>query len=762
MVITWKRCKLTLALAALAAGVGCSRKTDTQLIESAKQFMAKKDYARAVVQLRAAIQANPKNAEAQYQLAQAEIGRGDRVAAYRALTKALDLDPKHAGAQLAMANVLAASDNPNDLRLAQEHARAVLSITPENPDALDAMAFAELKLGNQEEAVKLLEEAGSKAPEHLQTIAMLVSTRLATGDKAGAEQILKDAVQKAPGSIEARVMLSSFYLLVGKYPEGEQELRKVLEKDPNNALALLDLATLFNASGRKNEAEEAFRRLATQQPASPYQYAYGSYLFRIGKTKESVAEFERLAKLNSKDINARTRLVSAYLATKRVPDAQKILTAALKKNPKDTAALIQQVDLNLLVGNYQDARKDLNQVLNFNPRSAKAHYLMARLEKTEGFPVTERQELAETLRLDDHFFAARVELARLYIAQREASTALQLMKNTPADQQNTVGFLENQNWAWLATGDLKDLRKGIDQGLAKVRTRDLLLQDALLKLQQKNDSGARASLLEILNKNPEDSAAVEVLVRNYAVRKQYSDAIGQVRSLLSRKPQSALLQYHLGTLLAMTGQRNEARSAFESAVVADPRFAAPRVAIALMDQAEGKTEAARQILDPLLASKATELAGRMQLGILEAKAGNYAKAIDHLRKVVAGEPQNVIALNDLAYLLAEHTNATDEALKCAQKAQELAPNDVTVEGTIGWVYFKKGMYGFALQHLQRAVNREGVKVIDGTAVRRYHLAMAYEQAGEKEKAAKTLTAALKLNPNLPEAAIARQMVGESK
>jgi Tfp pilus assembly protein PilF len=72
------------------------------------------------------------------------------------------------------------------------------------------------------------------------------------------------------------------------------------------------------------------------------------------------------------------------------------------------------------------------------------------------------------------------------------------------------------------------------------------------------------------------------------------------------------------------------------------------------------------------------------------------------------------------------------------------------------------MYGFAVQNLQDAVNREGKNVIDGTAIRRYHLAMAYKKAGDEEKAAKTLSAALQLDPNLPEARVAIQMLAESK
>lgn len=758
--VTVRKLGMLALLAALVASVACSRKSDTALIESGKQYMAKKDYGRAALQFRNAIRANPKNAEAQYQLALAQIGFGDKIGAYRSLAKALDLNPKHMEAQLAIADLLLTGNSDANVKEAKEHAQAVLDASPGNPDALDAMALADLRLGNREEGLELLEQAAKKAPDHLQTAEMLVAARLAQNDKAGAEQILKAAIAKAPDSLNGHLMLGAFYLLVGKNQAAEQELRGVLQSDPNNALALLDLATVFNNEGRKNEAEDMYRRLSTG-PTNPYRSAYGSYLFRIGKQKEGVAEFERLAKIDAKDNNVRARLVAAYIATKRIADALRVLKTALDKNPRDVAALLQRSEINILAGSYADARKDLNETLHFAPDSAKAHFLLASVEGAQGSPLKRRQELADTLRLDPNFFAARTALARYFIAEGQGQTAVELLSKAPTEQKLTLGFVENNNWALLASGNLKELRQGIDEGLARARTRDLLLQDAMLKLAQKHYLAARLPLREILDRNPEDLGAITTLVRSYAAENRLPGAVGEVRALLSKHPNSTALQYHLGSLLLANGQSKEARAVF-TAIAGGAGFPPARLALATMDQHEGKPDAARLALDPLLASKSTELPARLELGFVEAKAGNYAKAIEHYRKVVDIQPQNVIALNNLAYLLADHTNEADEALKFAQKAKELAPDDVNVAGTIGWAYFKKGMYGLALQHMQAAVDREGKTVTDGTAIRRYHLAMAYKMTGDREKAEQALRSALKLAPNLPEAQAATQMLAEAR
>jgi len=122
----------------------------------------------------------------------------------------------------------------------------------------------------------------------------------------------------------------------------------------------------------------------------------------------------------------------------------------------------------------------------------------------------------------------------------------------------------------------------------------------------------------------------------------------------------------------------------------------------------------------------------------------------------------VIALNNLAYVLLEYANQPEEALKYAQQAHELAPDHPDIEDTMGWAYYRKGIYGMAVEHLAHAVARDGKQMSPASNVRKYHLAMAYFKNGERERAMTTLEAAVKLAPDIPEARMAEFMTAESK
>jgi Flp pilus assembly protein TadD len=95
-------------------------------------------------------------------------------------------------------------------------------------------------------------------------------------------------------------------------------------------------------------------------------------------------------------------------------------------------------------------------------------------------------------------------------------------------------------------------------------------------------------------------------------------------------------------------------------------------------------------------------------------------------------------------------------LKYAQQAKEIDPKSPAADDTLGWTYYQKGMYSMAVTQFQSAVSKEN------TAVRQYHLAMASLKAGDENQGRKALGAALRINPNLPEAQVARQMFGSGK
>jgi len=596
---------LAAVLAIAIVSGACSRSPQARsakYMAEGKKLLAKKDPARAILQFRNAAQVTPKDPEVYYQLGVAALAAGDIRQGVLALRRALDLNPKHAGAQLRLAELMTNVSDPEVLKDAKGRLEGVLQDSPQNADALHALALTELKLGEADDAVQNLERAVSSAPQELIFAVTLAQAKLSQNDPKGAEAILKKACDDFPKSADPIVILGRFYSSQNRAADAEQQFRRALAMDPNHGAALLNLATLQMQLGRTADAEQNFKRLSSQSVAT-FKPVYANFLFEQGRRDEAIVEFEKLYKQDPEDRMSRTRLVAAYRSVNRLPDAQKVLSEALKKNPKDLDALLQRGELYLAAGQYTEAEADLNKILHLKPDSPDVHYVLAKLNQARGSSLRQREELTAALRLDPRLLQVRLELAKSLIGDKAAEAALETLHETPEDQKHTVGFFEQWNWVKLSLGKTAEARRGVDLALARVRTPDLLLQDAILKIEAKQYAEARKSLHEVLKSNPNDLRALRFLVGSYTAQNQLHTAVEEVRAQAVANPKAVPLQYFFGNLLLETGDKAGARQAFDAAKSANPNYAPADMSVAQINLLQANWKDARQELDTILAAK---------------------------------------------------------------------------------------------------------------------------------------------------------------
>jgi Tfp pilus assembly protein PilF len=733
-----------LASAVLAAALsGC--KTSPQAAEAkylarGKELIAQKDYSRALLEFRNAANAIPKDAEPYYQSGLAYLGTGNLLEAARFFRKAIDLNPNHTGAQLKLAEMMVNTRNAGMLEDAAKRLETILANAPDNTEASGTLAIAEWKLGQTEDAAKRLEDTLQRFPKSLQNSVTLAKMKLNQHDLSGAEQVLQKAVTSSPQSPEAALALGQFYWIAKQLDRAEVEMKRALQLDAKHAPALVSLAAMQVSLHRMEEAEQTYQRLSAL-PDPQYKHLHAIFLFQNGKQDAAVAELAKLSKENSDNREVRSLLLSAYVGTGKIQEAQRLLAGALKSNPKDTDALFQRAELYLRSGNAAGAKEDLNQVLHFKPDSAQAHYALAEVYQAEGLSQA-KEEFTQALKLNPSMLPARLALARSIVAANAASAAVDLLDATPPLQKSMLGVTTQYNWALFALGNLKQMRTQLDDALKAGRFRELLVQDAVLKMREHDYVGARVTADELLRHNPEEVRAVRVIVDSYLAQNEPAKALGRLKELTDGHPKSAPLHDLLGRFQASRGKLPEARQAFEAAKAADPGFLPADLGLADLDRTEGHMDSARQRLTALLAAEPKNARAILMMADIESNTGDRASAIVRYKAAAEIEPNNVVVLNNLAYVLA--LDNPDEALKYAERAGVISPNSANVQDTLGWIYYRKGVYSTAAAYLKRAVDTEP------TPRRQFHLGMAYLKTGDRDLGQKAILAALAKNPNLPQ------------
>lgn len=750
---------IALILIALFGTVGCKRTPQekaAQFLSKGKEYVAQRDYARAVLQFKNASQLQPKDAETAYQLGLAYLGARDLNHAVASLFRATQLDPHHAGARAKIAELMARSGDPSLAKEGEKRMRELLESVPGNIDALNALALSELALGESQSAEEHLKEALQRFPKNQAATTELALTYLQRQDFQKAEQVLKNARSAMPESLDAALSLAQFYVLTQRWPDAEGAFQSALRISPNDGAALSGLAATELRLGRKSQAEQAYRKLAAL-PDKRYQHLHAAYLFAEGQRDAAIKEFEALAKKSPGDRDSRSRLVAAYLATGRTADAESVLAAALKAHPNDTDALLQRSWILLRSGKAQEAQDDLNKVIHFQRDSAAAHYLLAQVYQVQGLRSQQNAELTDALRYNPALLPARVTLAQTLTLSGSPQAALDVVNSAPKEQSQALILSLERNAASYAAGDKEAFHQGVALALKAARVPDTLLQDAVVKLIDRAYAAARSSASEALKQSPDNIRALRAIAFSYAAQNQAKEAS---RFLTDYAAQSKSPAVHLlvGEWFWSVGDRGGARSAFNRAKILDPQSVPANLALARTDMADRNLGQARKTLMLILSSDPRNFAAEELLGAVEVQAGNFSAALECYQKALQLQPNNPQVLNNLAYILADKAGQADEALPYAQQAVDANPANPDAVGTLGWVFYRKGLYREAQQQLQRATAEDRNSTQKNAVIRKYHLAMVYLRLGDKQKGREILLQALQMDSSLPEAQMAQSLI----
>jgi tetratricopeptide (TPR) repeat protein len=114
----------------------------------------------------------------------------------------------------------------------------------------------------------------------------------------------------------------------------------------------------------------------------------------------------------------------------------------------------------------------------------------------------------------------------------------------------------------------------------------------------------------------------------------------------------------------------------------------------------------------------------------------------------------MIAANNLAWLYAVQGKGNlDEAVRLAQGVVRKNPNTPGFADTLGWVYYKKGLYAAAVEQLQKAVSLDEAAAkkssVNPSPIFHYHLGAALAAKGDKAAGKREIEQALHLSEKAP-------------
>lgn len=728
------------------------------LLGLARLAVANKDAAEARLLVARALKANPGDPDSlrfKGDLARLDGRNEEALAAYR---EVLRVRPGYAPAHVDIANLLIDTGKLKEARAELDAARKGTVGTLGLFHAQAMLDFREKKFNAARESLQQILRA---VPDHYPSVLLAAAVELELNSLQQAEMHALHYLDANPGHVYATKLLATVRLRNNQADQAVALLEPLLDEhgDDPQLLALAGEAAM--RARRYDRAAELFEKASTLNPDAPSLHvAAGLVHLRGGDTERASLQLERAASMGGDTSRSRALLVMAYLRAKQTDKAMAVVEAMEKQanspmvqNLKAGVFLARQ-DFKSARATFEGALKldgaylpvldNLAQLdlLEKQPERAKARYLAA-LDKSPG-----NADLMEALaRLATHQGRADdaagwlekaygskpdnlklgLRLVDFYIRSGNKPRALTLAEKIQASNPSSPDALAMLAKAQSANGDHRGAADSYDK-LATLAPGSVapLLRQARAQLEAGDLEAALVTVREVIQARPDMLEAHRLHVGLLTQLKRYGEATRAARAAQKQFPGKAAGLRFEGDVLMAQARPADALPLYERAFSVQPSGAG-MVLVHTALSVTGRQQDADARMAKWLRENPADVPGRLYLASQRLLANRHAEAAALLEQVLAVDPDNVVALNDLAWSLQAQKDA--RALGYAEKALRLAPDSPVVLDTLGWIHAGAGQPDKALPLLRRA----SALAPDSNSIR-FHLGMVLARSGNKAAA----------------------------
>lgn len=408
---------LLVAFVALALSLnGCDdrRERAQDALNQYQAALASGDLQAAKRALGMLVTADDTNADYWIELARVSLELQDFTAAYNAFVRAHELDRANVEVLSALTQLALRSGN---LSLAEEHARELGIVSPDDTAVSLTMGYVALRKNNLDEARTHVEKVLSASPYDPNGKILRARLHLAEGEPDQAIALLQEQVRLQPSDALSLGALASIYELREQWADAAASGRKLLGWRPQDhgvrarlieyelragqseaALAtttgglakatpaqIAQLLTPWLAVGRQKMIADRIFAFGQSAPTEQ-KVAAARFLFMAGEPQRVIDLLGGGAEAEITAANASTHaLLGAALAQVGKPqEGLRRLDAVLTFDERNVDALRGRAEARSRMGAHRQAIEDAQKVVAADRSSPFAHLLLARIHVSSG------------------------------------------------------------------------------------------------------------------------------------------------------------------------------------------------------------------------------------------------------------------------------------------------------------------------------------------------------------------------------------------
>ena len=640
-------------------------------------------------------------------------------------------------------------------------------------------------------ALSTYRQALEMAPHDTRIIIPVISALYRAGEYEQADKILNRVEAKKLSHPGLQQFQLQSYLREGQLDSASELMNEALIKDPDDQDVALSLALVRMRQKKYSQADELLGKLKAKNPDSfsIISAQIQSYVFQ-GKAEEAIKLCdETVAKFNN--VQSYILRSKTFASLNQLDKSMKDLDSAAEMDPNNIAVWVARSDFNVSTDQFAKSADDINRALILAPDNLQVQRRAISLFLMSGDPEITQQGkdiLNKALETNPQDGDLLIYKSRLLIAEgtapalAEASEVLQKITENQPKSDRAYILLGN---LLLNQGQSSKAMDAVLRGLANnPNNQQLLLLKATAEA-GRSPVLAIPTLSSLHERNPNNLEIAIRLANMYVAAKENTKAISLLRQQLTLCKDDASLQRCNSTLavaLFKDGKKEESEKILNSLSESDPNNSnILLIQIGLLSQdgqyedimakindwskrhpqdentliviAEGLSAAAdsnkkalettEKILRMVIAKNPDNTRAIQALAILLQIDSRDTEAATLNQQILNSDPNNVVAMNNLAWTLCEEQGKHQQAVELANKGLKLVPQYVDLIDTRGVAYYRLGKYDKAIEDFTTCVKLYP----DGTPGRVnafFHLARAFAGAGNKAKAIEYLNDTLNM------------------
>jgi len=531
------------------------------------------------------------------------------------------------------------------------------------------------------------------------------------------------------------------------------------------------------ASFEKKSQPSSKKPIASWAPDSSYYFFTKAQIARKEENLQKGIEYlEKAIKIDPTSLYLKRELALFYAQQNNNHKALSIIKNILKINPDDVETLIlsgkihhnlkntvaakkaykkvigidkTRENIYLILGGLyikdnemSDALSVFRQLVHHFPASYPGRFFLGKIYSQKGNYKEAEKQLKKALALQPDLIEPRFELLNIYQSQekkQDSEEILNIYKDILKKNPNNIRAALELGCYYHGKGKVPDAQKlFIDLGKRSKSKFEIILNILQLYIDKKKYDSAIIILEGMLKGAPENSDIHHIAGIAFYGKKDNEKAMMHFKKV---KPGSRFYQdaiVHVSYLYQEKGDIKKAINYLKEAINKTPDDPELFYYLSTFYEDTKKFKDAETALKKAIEISPNEEKFLFRLGVVYDKWNRKEDSIKTMKALIKLNPEHANALNYLGYTYADLGINLDEAERLIKEALKYKPDDGYITDSLGWVYFKKGLFAEALNLLKKAV-----ELVPDDPIMLEHLGDAYLKTNDRVNALKVYKRSLK-------------------